>query len=137
MTNCTKGGCSLDIGGNPGGDSAGAIDRPRATGGGGGSKTAGQQVSNAAGGGNGGLGEMIETGLEQTIFCGGGGGGSPADPNSSILPGIGEYGGGDGGNIYSDGRQGQVNSGSGGGGGGIYASGGKGGSGIIIIRYQI
>lgn len=74
---------------------------------------------------NGGLGEMIETGLEPTIFCEGVGGGSPAATNSSIPPGIGEYGGGDGGNIYSEGGQVQVNSGIVGGGGGIYASGGE------------
>ena len=64
------------------------------------------------------------------VVGGGGGEGSPADPDSSIPPRIGEYGSGDGGNIYSIGRQGPVNSGSGGGGGGggTYVSGGEGGN---------
>jgi hypothetical protein len=110
------------------------------TGGGGGGAGAVGQASTSSNGGDGGngLANLLRIGSNETRAGGGGGGG---DTRESLPAGSGGTGGGGAGNIGSgNATAGTVNTGSGGGGVG-FGSGtrttGQGGSGIVIIRYEI
>jgi hypothetical protein len=107
----------------------GGTNTSNARGGGGG---AGQVGANASGsiGGNGGngLANTLRTGSNETRAGGGGGAGSGGAGSG------GDGGGGNGG--VSVGTSGAANTGSGGGGGWISTN-GSGGSGIVIIRYEV
>ena len=111
------------------------------TGGGGGG--AGQAGTNATSsyGGNGGDG-LASTITGTSVFRAGGGGGGIESTNGQI--GTGGNGGGGFGGYYTAGpANGTTNTGSGGGGSGDYNNpatpfaGGAGGSGVVIIRYQL
>lgn len=103
------------------------------TGGGGANGTGGNAVGSQSG--NGGVG--INNSINGSIVCYAGGGGGGAE-TTSVLPGNGSCGGGNGaptgGGNGVDGKNG-----TGGGGGGCYNAGGSlggdGGKGIVIIRY--
>jgi len=103
-------------------------------GGGGGSSAAGGDGDPSNGsGGNGGAGTLWNG---ETYA--GGGGGSTANYQGHAIQGLGAAGGGDGSFYASSDNHGLANRGSGG--GGIHASSGaagNGGSGIVIIRYQL
>jgi hypothetical protein len=142
--------------GNNGGDGRPNIsgNHPNhASGGGGGAGGDGSDYSTSTGGGNGGLGKDFSSYFTTAVghdgwFCGGGGGNTYSGAGS---PGFGNGGNGlkgGGGNGAFDGNSGTYNNiaaqngidGTGGGGGGSkYISpgnvGGKGGSGIVIIRW--
>jgi len=116
-------------------------------GGGGGGGGAGGQGSDAKTtatpyGGNGGIGYSSNITGTATYYAGGGGGGTWY-PNSTTVDGIpsagGTGGGGQGGAGKKSAVAGTTNTGGGGGGGGFNSRGlpGAGGSGIIIIRYNI
>jgi PKD repeat protein len=93
-------------------------------------------------GGNGGSGKYYYIDNPSGTALGGGGGGG-VDSIDGDPGGDGTYGGGDGGMEYGNGYTGTANTGGGGGGAGgsAYSAvsfyGGNGGSGIIIIKYQI
>jgi hypothetical protein len=122
---------------NGGNGTTNSIQQPSfAGGGGGGAGTAGGNAVNGtqATGGNGGVGEEVFG----TVYAGGGGGGAAIN---GISAGTGGQGGGGDGGSSGAGQDGTPNTGGGGGGGGFngtnnFAS-GNGGSGIVIIRYQI
>lgn len=102
-------------------------------GGGGGKSAAGANGGSSGAGGNGGAGEA----WNGITYAGGGGGGAYSGSGGSGGAG----GGGAGGDVNTDGVAGTANLGGGGGGagGGVNAvrAGANGGSGIVIIRYQI
>ena len=114
-------------------------------GGGGGAGAVGQSWPGATGiyrGGNGGAGLPFSVSGTSTYYMGGGGG-STVTMNPSTTGGIGGLGGGGagGGYVNGDGIAGTPNTGGGGGAGGFsggtnYSS-GKGGSGIVIVRYAL
>ena len=107
------------------------------TGGGGASETGTDITSSTASKGGDGLANTIKDGTSETRAGGGGGGGGAGTP-----AGAGGAGGGGAGSVTTAaGGSGATNTG-GGGGGGAFASngdrpGGPGGSGIVIIRYEI
>lgn len=109
------------VGNNSGGGGAGAVG------------AAGTAVSGSGAGGAG-LAYSI-SGTSATYA--GGGGGSPV--NGAQTAGAGGSGGGGAGNTNGVGTAGTTNTGGGGGGGsysaGAYYNGGKGGSGIVVIKY--
>jgi len=133
-------------------------------GGGGGAGADGQEASTGNGGGNGGDGIQIDIDNNNYYWAGGGGGNQYGD-TASTYPGDGGQGGGGGGglgitgagvgvggtgginagvnggtfNCGNSGGAGGVNTGGGGGGcaGNTCFSGGEGGSGVVIIRYEI
>ena len=91
-------------------------------------------------GGNGGAGASSTILNNSTIYYGGGGGGGPNNNNISQAgrsEGLGGIGGGGNGSLANNasGTSGTANTGGGGGGGDWEASGGNGGSGIVIVRY--
>lgn len=108
-------------------------------GGGGGAGAAGKGGGSSATGGAGGAGAMCAITGEELYYAGGGGGGTYADTSDHISAG-GIGGGGKGGN-----RKNSINAtdgvnGLGGGGGGARANSvrsGKGGDGVVIIRYAV
>jgi hypothetical protein len=139
--------------GNNGGDGSFGGSPFWASGGGGGAGSIGANFSNTTGGGNGGRGKEFISYFGTNVghygfFAGGGGGGTYINAGNRGYGngGLGLYGGG--GNAGYDGTleysadNGLINTG-GGGGGGKYdgttsgsLSGGKGGSGFVIIRYR-
>jgi len=109
-------------------------------GGGGGGKTAVGADGTNAKGGNGGAG--INWKSLGTYYAGGGGGGVTSDGVDTTGRGTGGSGGGGNGNFSgNDSTSGAANTGGGGGGGGHTGStnhqGKSGGSGIVIVRYQV
>jgi len=102
---------------------------PYPCGGGGGAGGAGIQGVGSKGG-DGGSGRAYSISGSSVSYAGGGGGGI-----QSSTPGYGQAGGGNGTAGEVVGGNATANTGSGGGGAGIYAAGGNGGSGIIIVRY--
>jgi hypothetical protein len=123
--------------GNNGGTPAG-----RGSGGGGGATEPGFDNSgNTERGGNGGEGLPVSISGTETVYGSGGGGGRRKGPSSVGIGGTNAGNGGGGNPIPA--TSGVDGTGSGGGGAGIEADivsfqiGGKGGSGIVIIRYQI
>jgi hypothetical protein len=139
--------------GNNGGDGSFGASPFWASGGGGGAGSIGGNFSHITGGGNGGQGKDFISYFGTNVghygfFAGGGGGGTYINAGNRGYGngGLGLYGGG--GNAGYDGTleysadNGLINTG-GGGGGGKYdgttsgsLSGGKGGSGFVIIRYR-
>lgn len=142
-TTTGSGGSGTSGQGNAGG--SGVTSGTGATGGGGGAGEAGGNASSSGTGvsGNGGAG--INWKSLGTFYAGGGGGGASTAPGNSATPGTGGSGGGANGRTSvgdgANGFSGQVNTGGGGGGIGgnssISNSGGAGGSGIVIVRYQL
>lgn len=123
-----------------------------AAGGGGGASQTGQNASTSATGraGAGGSGSLSSINGTATYYGGGGGGGAQFGSSAtSYLGGLGGPGGGGSGSATNvtagsanAGQAGQANTGGGGGGGSgtdVIANvvGGNGGSGIVIIRYQL
>ena len=110
-------------------------------GGGGGAGQLGQNAPTSSlfigGNGGDGLANILRTGSAETRAGGGGGG---TGFTSSALGGAGGTGGGGTGGSNVSGTSGTVNTGSGGGGGGqsidVQVS-GAGGSGIVVIRYEV
>ena len=107
-------------------------------GGGGGKSQAGQSGPGGGAGGDGGNGSAWTNGASNTYYAGGGGAGNyPSGTSNYGNGGTGGGGGGGGGGTRSP-VSGTVNTGGGGGGGGSSdLAGGNGGSGIVIIRYQV
>ena len=117
--------------GNNGG-SNGSNSSPFPSGGGGGKGAVGQDGSISKSG-DGGVGvEYNFTGTP--TYYGGGGGGGTYNANS---PGAGGLGGGGNGGTTAGGSNGTTNTGGGGGGARASFVGGAGGSGIVIIKYQV
>jgi hypothetical protein len=125
--------------GRNGGSGAGVAGSDAAGGGGGGASNTGANAANLRTGGNGGngLANLLRTGSNETRA--GGGGGSGGDGGSSAVKGLGGAGGGgNGGRFQEDATSGTVNTGSGGGGTpSSRTTTGAGGSGIVVIRYEI
>ncbi len=120
--------------GHSGGDGS---DNPNDNGaGGGGAGGAGASSRGTHGRGTGGIGRASAITGTSAMYAGGGGGGSGWNRN----PGAGGGGGGGAGSgSNTAGEDGQENTGGGGGGAGRSGNnpGGSGGSGIVIVRYQI
>ena len=115
--------------GNPGGKGFDGQVSTTNGGGGGGAGAAGADAV-APQGGNGGAGTTSSINATPTARTGGGGGGSDAASDGS-------GGAGGGGGASNPGTAGSTNTGSGGGGGSTPgATGGVGGSGIVIMRYK-
>ena len=117
--------------GNAGGASTGGTSTPWGAAGGGGAGAVGASVTGTTSGGNGGAGLTSSISGFSTTYAGGGGGG--ADPAPA---GTGGAGGGGAGGVAANATAGTAN--TGGGGGGVWSpgySGGKGGSGLVIVRY--
>jgi hypothetical protein len=123
-------------------------DGSDAGGGGGGASENGQDKQpgvNIAGKGGDGLANLLRTGLNETRAGGGGGGAREITLTSPGVLGDGGAGGGGAGSNERDknGENGVPNTGSGGGGSSAFSTspfisvGGNGGSGIVIIRYEI
>jgi hypothetical protein len=118
----------------------------RSFGGGGGASGLGQNGSTStfsAGNGGSGLNNLLRTGSAETRAGGGGAGGGATSPSYSAGTG-GSGGGGNGGTgaTTANATAGATNTGSGGGGGGTRFgvadyNGAAGGSGIVVIRYEI
>ncbi len=125
--------------GNPGGD--GSPSQYGGAGGGGAAAAGTDSSSNSGAAGGNGVTYTI-TGTS-TVYAGGGGGGAGFPGGSGASGGTG--GAGDGGDLGSPGTNGTTSTGSGGGGGacnpvvdgGPFPSNGQGGSGIVVVRYQI
>lgn len=104
---------------------------------GGGGGGAGDPGTNASGdnpgGGGDGLANVIRTGSNETRAGGGGGHGINSSGQNLFASG----GLGGGGNAALVGQNGVINTGSGGGSGANNSTGGSGGSGIVIVRYEI
>lgn len=104
--------------------------------GGGGAGAVGGAGSTVSGSGAGGAGLSYSISGTTASYAGGGGGGPV---NGAQTAGAGGSGGGGAGNTNGVGTAGTTNTGGGGGGGsysaGVYYNGGKGGSGIVIIKY--
>ena len=123
--------------GNAGGVHAGTAASPYYGCGGGGGKGAAGAAGTGTVGGNGGVG--IDWKSLGTYYAGGGGGAGSYNVSSSAGSG-GNGGGGNATATSTRGGAGTANTGGGGGGGGAYQSlayGGNGGSGTVIIRYQL
>ena len=126
--------------GYPGGSNSGNTG---GAGGGGGAMGAGNSKSPQHVGGPGGIGVQSSITGTATYYAGGGGGGSYTDPGPFSTPTGGSGGGGAGGPYSGDRAGGDGEAGTGGGGGGgtggspITSRGGNGGSGILVVRYQI
>lgn len=138
-----SGGSGTSGQGNAGGNAI--AGSPYTAGGGGGAGAAGGNAStnNAGDGGTGSASSITGT---STYYAGGGGGSNYDSANNQSTGGAGGSGGGGNGgyNIATGQRQGQSGSTNtgGGGGGGTWSgadptAGGSGGSGIVIIRYQL
>ena len=124
----TPGGAGTSGQGNPGAYSQNLVN---GTGGGGGG--AGAPGNDGNSGGSGGIGLASSISGSSVYRAGGGGAGSSA----SGSPGSGGNGGGGAGSGYTvTGSDASTNTGGGGGGGGG-TIGGSGGSGVVIIRYQL
>jgi N-acetylneuraminic acid mutarotase len=119
--------------GNPGGNG-----RDSTSGGGGGGGGAGGPGANSSSGngGTGGIGREIDITGENVYYAGGGSGGGSKNIMPWSITIAGPDGGGGNGNGYGNGGAGtNYLGGGGGGGGGRDKEGGKGGSGVVIIRY--
>ena len=125
--NSATGGTGLAGQGNNGG--GGLVPSPYSAGGGGGAGAVGGTGVNPTSG-NGGVGLTYTINGTSHCWAGGGGGGTG---NGAATPGNGACGGGDGNN--AGGISAINGTGSGGGGGGSNAAGGRGGDGVVIIRY--
>jgi prepilin-type N-terminal cleavage/methylation domain-containing protein len=122
--------------GNTGGTGTnGGVDGPRNTGGGGGAGAVGVTGSGLTIVPDGGIGIASSITGVSTYYAGGGGGARGGTDYSSAGSGIGGLGGGGNGGGAAAATNGTVNTGGGGGGSEI-ATGGLGGSGIVIIRYR-
>jgi hypothetical protein len=108
-------------------------------GGGGGAGSIGSNSSADNRGGNGGNGITSEITGVPIVRGGGGGGGTTNVYIPGAIAGTGGTGGGGNGSATGNGSDGTANTGGGGGGpiGNSSSIGGKGGSGIVIIRYKI
>lgn len=131
---------TVGLGGFAGGDSAGKGTTSNGNGGGGGSGGSGVAgTTGKAGDGGPGVSSSIRTG--SAVTYGGGGGGNYYSTANAALRGLGVDGGGDGSTDPADnGNDGEANRGGGGGGGPTTArapNGGRGGSGIVVIRYPL
>lgn len=143
----TNGSIGLGISGQGFDGGPGGGGRPGGGGGAGQNGQAGTETPpEVAGFGGNGISNDIRIGSFETRAGGGGGGGTIlSDGQVIVSPGLGGTGGGGkGGTGFStrDGSNGIANTGSGGGGGGVQASvadrpGYSGGSGIVIIRYEV
>jgi len=128
-----SGGSGTSGQGFDGGDGPG-FNGNYATAGGGGAGGVGGNGDNNSAAGDGGAG--LQSSITGTaVFRAGGGGGASYQSLPSGSGGNG--GGGDGGTEFVVGTNGTTNTGGGGGGGSFDAGTGNGGSGIVIIRYQI
>ena len=114
------------------GNSGGAVTSGVVGAGGGGAGTIGGNGGSHVGG-NGGNGLLISISGYPVYYGGGGGGGAPASLNVGT-GGLG--GGGVGGYLVNSSGNGVPNTG-GGAGGGYNGAGGTGGSGVVIVRYQV
>lgn len=127
-----------DFGFNGGRGWAASSSSPYPGSGGGGASEKGEALNSGSRGGNGGEGLDYSTTFgtsfgESGYFAGGGGGGGETTSGQGGLGG-----GGNGGNGSSAGQDGTLNTGGGGGGSGSGINvGGSGGSGIVIIRYEL
>jgi hypothetical protein len=117
--------------GYAGGGNGGFVASPYPAGGGGGSSAVGGNATGASTGGNGGAGTANSISGSSVTYGGGGGGGVYGGGTA----GTGGAGGGGGGNGSGNGTAGTANTGGGGGGCSVGATGGAGGSGIVIVRY--
>ena len=118
------------------GNDGGTGDSGNAGGGGGGANAAGAAGVGGVGG-NGGAGITTSISGVSTSYAGGGGGGTRTGFGSAGAGGSG--GGGAGGTGGNPGVSGTAGTGGGGGGGGFTSDqpGGNGGSGIVIVRYEL
>ena len=131
----STGGAGTSGQGYAGGDTGGYASGTYATGGGGGANAigvSGNLSSGASGDGGNGVSSSI-TG--SAVTRAGGGGGSMYSTGTAGSGGAG--GGGNGGSSSSGATNASVNTGSGGGGYSVTNTGGFGGSGIVVIRYQM
>ena len=143
-----SGGSGMNGQGNPGG--AGLLEK-LVGGGGGGAGGAGAAVSQSGtvGGGGGGIGVEYSISGTPTYYAGGGGGGGKENNKDGAYgyPGSGGRGGGGNGGMYTVANAGTevcsdgvAGTGGGGGGGATrdgFQQGGNGGSGIVILRYDV
>lgn len=132
----TSGGSASPAGqGNGGGNATASYTTQRGGSGGGGAGAIGTTRSSAAGGKG---GDGLVNPITGTGLAGGGGGGAS---NGNTAGAAGGGGGGPGGSNTTPGTDGTANTGGGGGGGGAKATTGgvpgKGGSGVVIVRYPI
>jgi hypothetical protein len=129
--------------GTPGqGSNGGNAEYFYAGGGGGAGQVGGNGIETGggfgrAGNGGNGLANTLRTGSNETRA--GGGAGANAGPSNTGFPTPGTGGGGEGAtSLNSPATSGAINTGSGGGGGNeFWSNGGNGGSGIVIIRYEV
>jgi hypothetical protein len=122
--------------GNNGGNAVGNDSYPFGAGGGGGAGGVGKNASSIKGG-DGGEGKLINITGTNVYYAGGGGGSIWKQPNV-IGPGLGGLGGGGAGGMTGiNPKSGIDNTGGGGGGHDDFGKPGKGGSGVVIIRYKI
>jgi fibronectin-binding autotransporter adhesin len=133
----TPGGNGIAGQGNNGGASRDDDSSGRSAGGGGGGAGAvgGTGGTNVTTAGNGGAGLASSITGTSVIYAGGGGGGA-WDTFDGETAGSGGSGGGGAGSTNSSATAGTDNFGGGGGGVGTNGAGGRGGSGIVIVRYQ-
>jgi len=117
--------------GNSGGDGQRPGNLDQYSGGGGGAAASGQPGNSGSGGGNG-KAYTIADGTTPVYYAGGGGGSYGVSP---YLPSPGGQGGG-GPSCAGSGTQGEANKGGGGGGPSFECS-GKGGKGIVIVRWGV
>ena len=128
--------------GNPGGDGGTTGNKDGGGGGGAGQAgTAGEATAGVGGGpGGDGLANTYRYGPSNPVtYAGGGGGGADPDYATGNPAGSGGSGGGGAGKgDGTNGVDGTTNTGGGGGGGGhLTSNGGTGGSGIVVIRYEV
>ncbi len=130
------GSSSGGYGSNGGAGGAGTAANGGGGGGGGGAGSAGAAGNVNTTGGNGGAGFTNSISGIETVYAGGGGGGSG---ESGYAAGSATGGGGAGGGYGTHGANASPNTGGGGGGSAVSSGaqfyGGKGGSGIVIVRY--
>jgi hypothetical protein len=104
-------------------------------------ESGGSGAGGAASGGTGGIGFLSSITGTATRYGGGGGGGSNTSTGGAGGAGGGGRGRADNGALLDEDSDGQPNTGGGGGGGtqyyGTWRIGGNGGSGVVIVRYQI
>ncbi len=133
----TPGGYGNYLKGKNGGASRDDDSNGRSAGGGGGGAGAvgGTGGTNVTTAGDGGAGLASSITGSSVTYAGGGGGGA-WDTFSSETSGTGGAGGGGAGSTSGNGTAGTDNYGGGGGGVGTNGAGGRGGSGIVIVRYQ-
>ena len=133
----TPGGNGIAGQGSNGGDSRDDDSTGRSAGGGGGGAGAvgGTGGTNVTTAGNGGAGLASSITGTSVIYAGGGGGGA-WDTFDGETAGSGGSGGGGAGSTNSSATAGTDNFGGGGGGVGTNGAGGRGGSGIVIVRYE-